>query len=148
MKPILLVGKPILERGITYLQDSGCEIEGVKFWGSPWQPWFFDWAFNLERGEQLRRKWALIPDDTDVLITHGPPAGILDLCPDGRRVGCGDLRLRVEQIEPMAHIFGHIHHSAGQVEPLVGRRTRFINAAICDESYLPTNPVQVIGLPT
>lgn len=65
--------------GITYLQDSGVEIEGVKFWGSPWQPWFCDWAFNLPRnGPALRQVWNKIPLDTEVLITHGPPRGMLD----------------------------------------------------------------------
>src|SRR5262245_57714244 len=62
----------------VYLQDSEVEVEGLRFWGSPWQPWFYDWAFNLARGEPLAAKWRLIPEQTDVLITHGPPAGICD----------------------------------------------------------------------
>lgn len=61
-----------------YLEDSGVEIEGVRFWGSPWTPIFMNWAFMLGRGEPLYEKWQLIPDDTDVLITHGPPQGIGD----------------------------------------------------------------------
>jgi hypothetical protein len=61
-----------------YLEDSGCEIEGLTFYGSPWQPWFGGWAFNLPRGEALAAMWALIPVGIDVLMTHGPPEGILD----------------------------------------------------------------------
>ena len=76
-----------LKRGLsdvcTYLEDSASIIEGYKVYGSPWQPEFCDWAFNLERGQPCRDKWKLIPDDTDVLITHGPPHG------HGRRVGPG-----------------------------------------------------------
>src|SRR5262245_10841711 len=58
----------------TYLQDSGTHWEGWKIWGTPWQPWFFDWAFN---GDEylLERKWSLVPDDTDILVVHGPPYG-------------------------------------------------------------------------
>ncbi|WP_308873929.1 metallophosphoesterase family protein [Thiothrix subterranea] len=60
------------EYGLIYLNDSGIEIDGVKFWGSPIQPEFCDWAFNRERGEAIRQHWDKIPADTDVLITHGP----------------------------------------------------------------------------
>src|SRR5919106_3054350 len=62
----------------AYLQDSGLEWEGVKFWGTPWQPWFYDWAFNLRTEEELEQKFQSIPSDTDVLLSHGPPKGILD----------------------------------------------------------------------
>ncbi len=110
-----------------YLQDEALIIEGIKIWGSPWQPWFFDWAFNLPRGEQIAAKWALIPDDTQVLITHGPPAGILDRTFDDRDVGCEDLLQRVQQIRPRLHIFGHIHEAAGRRQ--IGETT-FVNAAI------------------
>ena len=66
----------------VYLQDSAVVVRGLKFCGSPWQPWFCDWAFNLRRGQPLREKWDLIPSDTDVLITHGPPQGINDFTSD------------------------------------------------------------------
>ena len=62
----------------TYLQDSSVTIDGVKFYGAPWQPEFFSWAFNVPRGPEIAAKWYQIPDDTNVLITHGPPYGILD----------------------------------------------------------------------
>jgi Icc-related predicted phosphoesterase len=96
-----------------YLQDDSTTIDGVRFYGSPWSPWFYDWAFNLERGAPLAEKWALIPDDTDVLITHGPPHGIGDCTYDDRREGCADLLARVRQVRPKLHIFGHIHEERG-----------------------------------
>ncbi|HRI65369.1 MAG TPA: metallophosphatase domain-containing protein [Polyangium sp.] len=126
-----------------YLFDSGVEIEGLKFWGSPWQPWFLDWAFNLPRGPALRAKWDLIPENTDVLITHGPPMGILDRTFSGEPVGCADLREVVDRIGPRLHVFGHIHEGHGQ---LVLGKTRFVNASICTLSYDPTNPAAVIDL--
>src|SRR5271156_4214435 len=70
-------GRDILDPSIVYLQDSAVEVMGLKFYGSPWQPFFYDWAFNVTRG-QLHKYWDLIPSGLDVLITHGPPKGILD----------------------------------------------------------------------
>ena len=65
---------------VTYLCDTGTSIHGVKFWGSPHQPEFHDWGFNLARGQALLDKWNLIPSDTHVVMTHGPPLGHGDLC--------------------------------------------------------------------
>jgi Icc-related predicted phosphoesterase len=100
----------------VYLEDSGCEIEGLSFWGSPWQPWFGGWAFNLPRGEELARVWAKIPAGVDVLITHGPPEGILDRTHRGDDVGCRDLFHRVFEVRPRLHVFGHIHEAAGRTD--------------------------------
>jgi predicted phosphohydrolase len=103
----------ILGEGVAYLQDSEATIEGVRFWGSPWQPEFNGWAFNLPRGAALASRWALIPPGTHVLVTHGPPHGIGD-CPGGReREGCEELRAAVEQVRPLLHLFGHIHQDGG-----------------------------------
>ncbi len=99
-----------------YLEDSGCEVEGLTFYGSPWQPWFGGWAFNLPRGEELARVWAKIPDRVDVLVTHGPPEGILDRTKRGDLAGCRDLLYRVLEVKPRLHVFGHIHEAAGRVE--------------------------------
>ncbi len=96
-----------------YLHDSGTSIHGIHFYGSPWQPQFMEWAFNLPRGEALARKWALIPEDTDILITHVPPFGFGDLTRHGEQVGCRDLRERVQAIRPRVHVFGHIHEDTG-----------------------------------
>lgn len=103
----------LMPPGAHYLEDSGVTLGGVRFWGSPWQPEFHDWAFNLPRGEPLREMWALIPDDTNVLVTHGPPAGIGDRCSVDRREGCADLLLRVKAVRPALHLFGHIHEDGG-----------------------------------
>jgi Icc-related predicted phosphoesterase len=99
-------------RGATYLQDEEITVAGLRFWGSPWQPWFYSWAFNLQRGPELAQKWALIPERIDVLVTHGPPAGILDAT-RGAHAGCQDLMARVLKVRPRLHVFGHIHEDQG-----------------------------------
>jgi Icc-related predicted phosphoesterase len=131
------------------LIDEEIEIDGVKFWGSPWTPTFFDWAFMLE-GPERSEKWKLIPDNTDVLITHGPPRGILDECPDiydrSRmvNVGCSFLVSEIlNRVNPALHLFGHIHEGYGQKR--VGETT-FINASTCNRYYDPTNPIKVIDI--
>jgi len=126
---------------VIYLQDSEVTVEGLRIYGSPWQPLFHHWAFNLPRGTPIRQKWKLIPKGIDVLITHGPPLGILDHTLDhydrmGSHVGCRDLRERVRYVKPRLHVFGHIHCGAG-LETVDG--TTFINASICDERYVPNN---------
>lgn len=133
-----------LDKNITYLQDSGVEIEGVKFWGSPWTPEFCNWAFNLPRsGERLEYYWNRIPNNTDVLITHGPPHGILDLVERGGHVGCELLRKRVMEVKPKLHVFGHIHCGYGETD-LDG--VHFVNASMCTEEYKATNPPVVFDL--
>lgn len=119
---------------ITYLQDSYTIIDGVKIYGSPWQPEFFNWAFNLPRGgNNLREKWSGIPDDTNILITHGPPNGYLDYSFHGNeRVGCELLLERVKEVKPFFHIFGHIHNSHGHIYE---NETNFINASVLDDKY-------------
>ena len=127
--------RAILTNGI-YLQDEAIEVRGIRFYGSPWQPWFHDWAFNLRRGSEIRKKWDLIPEDTDVLITHGPPYGHNDRVLMGERVGCQDLLEAVERIKPKVHIFGHIHEGFGITH---NDHTTFINASFCDAYYQPKN---------
>lgn len=129
------------DHGIHYLNDSGLKLCGVNFWGSPIQPTFMNWAFNRQRGEQIRRHWELIPDDTDVLITHGPVYGILDRCFDGRLVGCEELLETVKRVKPRIYACGHIHEDYGSLE-LDG--TLFINASSLDERYrLKHEPIAV-----
>lgn len=135
--------KAIVPPSITYLQDSTVEIKTMKIYGSPWQPAFMGWAFNLPRGRPIRKKWKRIPDDTDILITHGPPAGILDQSYAGESVGCADLRETIRRVKPKLHVFGHIHKSYGST---VVSGTRFVNASICNEDYLPSNKPIVIDL--
>lgn len=125
------------EAGVTYLQDSETTIDGVCFYGSPWQPEFCSWAFNLPRGRALAEKWALIPSNTDVLITHGPPWGERDQVRGGEHLGCEMLRAAVNRVWPKVHVFGHIHDGYGV--SCMPSRPRFINASICTERYQPTN---------
>jgi Icc-related predicted phosphoesterase len=124
------------DAGITYLQDSAIEINGLKIYGSPWQPEFNNWAFNVPRG-YLHKYWDLIPDDTNILITHGPPKGIRDYAPACGSVGCEELLSRVTALKNLKlHVFGHIHHSHGTSTL---NEVTFINASTCTESYKPSN---------
>ncbi len=112
------VHEPAAARGLLgdaiYLEDREVTIDGLRFYGSPWQPEFHAWAFNLPRGEPLATVWSKIPPGIDVLITHGPPAGIGDRGGYGpERAGCEDLRARVAEVAPRAHLFGHIHQDGG-----------------------------------
>lgn len=136
--------------GIIYLQDSFVEIEGLKIYGAPWQPRFFDWAFNLNRGAEMAEKWKLIPADVDILVTHGPPHGILDEVPRKffiENTGCEELRKKIEEIARLGklkfHAFGHIHCGYG-TQDFFG--VKFINAANCDEAYNPTQLPVVVDL--
>lgn len=115
-----------------YLENQGVNIEGLHLWGSPMTPWFFDWAFNRQRGEDIRRYWEAIPLETDLLITHGPPYGIRDLNLHGVLTGCEDLNQRIWEVAPRAHVFGHIHEGHGITE---ANDIRFVNSSCLDVSY-------------
>lgn len=125
---------------ITYLEDSKLTFvnkeatESCTIWGSPWQPEFYNWAFNLPRnGWELQEKWMRIPFDTDILVTHGPPFGILDVSSYGNvNAGCEVLLEAVKIKKPKIHIFGHIHSSFGY-QYIDG--THYINASMLDEKY-------------
>jgi len=129
--------------GITYLNDSGINIEGINIWGSPVQPEFMDWAFNRKRGEDIQKHWNLIPEKTDVLITHGPPAGILDVTMANVHAGCENLLETINKIRPRLHCFGHIHESAGIIDR---NKTIFANASVLDGRYKYKNPVTTLDL--
>lgn len=137
-----LVGQKLLTNA-TYLQDSAIVIEGLKIYGSPWQPRFFDWAFNLDRGDPLKAKWQEIPADTDILITHGPPWGVGDTTNRGVLAGCQDLLERIQEISPKLHVFGHIHEGYGLYQ---NTPTIFANASTCNLGYQPINLPIVIDL--
>lgn len=133
-------------RHAHYLQDSPLEVAGLRFWGSPWTPVFFNWAFNRERGDAIAERWAQIPEDTDVLITHGPPAGILDRIesPSGSiHPGCEALAERVANLSLKLHVFGHIHEGHGQHR--IGD-CLYVNASSCNGRFQPENPAIVIDL--
>lgn len=134
---------------IEYLQDDDLTLyydghngdlpeDNVRIYGSPWQPEFCDWAFNLPRnGEEMKARWDAIPDNTDILITHGPPFGYQDI-PGGQsiRVGCEMLRYRVDEIKPKIHVFGHIHGGYGYY---FNGHTHFFNASVLNERYSYAN---------
>jgi|SRR5579864_1977711 len=146
--------------GVTYLQDADIEVNGLSIYGSPWQPSYMHWAFNIPRGG-LSKHWDQIPSGLDILITHGPPYGILDQrIPPGSRkvapwedeepfagsahVGCEELLAAVERTKPRVHVFGHIHRGYGTTR---NENTTFYNASLCDEEYDPTNQPWVIEMP-
>ena len=128
---------------ITYLNDSRAEIDGLKIWGSPWTPTFGSWAFMKNRGDEIAEVWNKIPYDTDILITHGPPKGVLDMTPRGQEAGCWDLMAKVRLIKPKLHVFGHIHGGYGIQEKW---GTKFVNASICDEDYDATHSPIVVDI--
>lgn len=111
--------------GIHLLIDRGVEVDGLRIYGSPWTPRFFNWSF-MKDPWALKEVWAQIPAGTDVLVTHGPPRGILDQNFVGQACGCEHLRARLRAVRPMMHIFGHIHEGFGMKEV---DGTTFINAA-------------------
>jgi len=122
---------------ITYLQDSIIEVMGLKIYGSPWTPRFYDWAFNADY-DKLIKVWSIIPENIDILITHGPPFEILDRTDEGNNVGCKTLFYEIQnRIKPKYHVMGHIHEGYGIK---VVEKTTFINASSCDRKYRPVNP--------
>lgn len=126
----------------VYLENEETTVAGLRFWGSPITPWFYDWAFN-RRDEDLKTCWRAIPAGVDVLITHGPPHGILDRTVAGDHVGCRFLGRELERVRPRLHIFGHIHESHGRTEQ---GGTTFVNASNLDETYALKYPPVVVDL--
>jgi predicted phosphodiesterase len=150
----LMASENLSQSNVTYLQDDFIMIESpefsrpIKFYGSPWQPEFYNWAFNLPRlGTELQAKWSFIPEDTDVLITHGPPNGYGDLVNNWRQpnihVGCECLINRIKTINPLVNVFGHIHEGYGVQHD---GDTMFVNASTCDAQYKPINKPIVVDL--
>lgn len=129
--------------GVIYLNDSGINLNGLSIWGSPVTPWHFDWAFNKKRGKEIARHWSMIPAETDLLITHGPPYGILDQVVNGRPVGDRDLLKRVGEVKPKVHLFGHIHESYGRCSR---DDTRFFNVSSLNERYESVNAPVIFDL--
>lgn len=134
--------------GVQVLHERDVTIEGIKFYGAAWQPEFCNWAFNVPRDATAVANWAKIPDDTNVLITHGPPYGTLDLIHTGglsiENVGCEALTDRIKSLQQLQlHIFGHIHDCHGY---LVKDNVAYVNAAFLNDNYAPAYPPIVIEL--
>ena len=122
----------LIPSNCIYLKNNGIEIEGIHIWGSPITPWFYDWAFNRHRGKPIAKYWEMIPKNTDILVTHGPPFGVLDKTVTGFTVGCEELDKKLKNLNVKIHVFGHIHEAYGVKK--VGETT-FINASILDINY-------------
>ena len=129
---------------IDYIQDNMLLVGGenyedmIKIWGSPWQPEFYNWAFNLPReGKELKEKWDQIPSDIDILITHGPAHGYLDRVIGGwENLGCELLAEAIKAKKPKIHVCGHIHSGYGYI---FDGDTHYINASVLNEQYNFTN---------
>ena len=125
---------------ITYLQDKEVLVgeKLVSIYGSPWQPEFYNWAFNLQRkGVELKEKWDNIPNNTDILITHGPAYGYVDrVIGQTEHLGCELLTDRIKEIKPKIHVCGHIHSGYGYV---FDGDTHYINASVLNEQYRYSN---------
>lgn len=155
---------PIKDLGLEYLCDSGTEFEGLKIWGSPWTKNFTGQnpkckAFGLDLDVQMMEKWQLIPPDTDILITHTPPFGVLDRSNrHSRRFGCPKLADKLINMHGLElHVFGHIHGGYGNqhqayygMSPWDENPTPMghlsVNASIMDEDYEPVNKPITIEL--
>jgi Icc-related predicted phosphoesterase len=139
-----IMARQLIPKNIIYLQDNGVEIDGIKFWGTPVQPIFHNWAFNRSE-EKLAQHWSFIPDDTDVLITHGPPNSIMDWSIyDKINTGSPSLYHEImNRIKPIMNVMGHIHYCYG-VKNI--NEITFINASNLDEAYECVNPPIYIEL--
>ena len=121
------------------LVDKEITINSLKFYGSPWQPSFFNWAFNLDTEKELEDKWRWIPSNTDILVLHGPPKGYGDLVPTdikspnaGEHTGSSTLLDRILKVKPKLTIFGHIHAGRGIYEV---NGVKMANVSILDDNY-------------
>lgn len=132
------------ESGIVLLLHESTKIGEISFFGSPYTPTFINWHFMRDRGTEIAAEWREIPEETDVVITHGPPYGHGDLAPAwrtgfARHVGCVELLKRLLSVRPRLHIFGHIHDGYGITISDEIPGTIFANASICTEDYCPSN---------
>lgn len=141
------------DAGIIYLQDSSVGIEGLKFYGSPASPIYGNYAFTYERGKEIAEVWSKIPDDVDILISHGPSHGILDLAYRNingfgyyDNAGCEELRKTIDaRLKNLKlHICGHLHHNGGKKE--IHNGITYVNAAVLNDQYQLVNKSVIIDL--
>lgn len=127
--------RAILSSNCTYLEDSEVTVEGVRIYGTPWQPEFCNWAFNVQCPKECKKVWEKIPIGIDVLISHGPTYKNGDLTVGGSRAGCKELLETIQtRLKPAAHVCGHIHEGYGVTSD---DRTTYINASNCNFKYSP-----------
>jgi Icc-related predicted phosphoesterase len=136
------------DNGVVLLNDSGYQVGTTQFWGSPITPRFLDWSFMRDPGEPIEAHWRMIPPATDVLVTHGPPFGILDSIrrPSGEleSTGCPSLLSCIQNLRLGVHIFGHIHEGRGVFQE---NDVSFHNVSSMNEHYRITHEPVVIELP-
>lgn len=152
--------RPAKGEKLIYLQDEGVDVCGMRIWGTPWQPYFYDWAFNApERGGEafLREKFKLIPDETDIIICHGPPYGAGDSEPKNAylhldpsfdsqpRIGSRSLAAAIRRVRPKLMVCGHIHYGYGEYE-FKNCPTKIVNAAVVNNTYKPVNAPVVVDV--
>lgn len=143
--------KSAIPENITFLENSGAKIEGLRIWGSPWTPAFKDWGFMYYTEDEAKAIWSQIPDNIDILVTHGPAYRYLDFSTfqvharEDQNVGCKILRKAIEKIQPKLHVCGHIHGNRGTLK---AGKTRMVNAAICDEAYKASNKPFIVDTKT
>lgn len=138
-----------------YLCDSGTEVEGLKIWGTPWTPIFErvnpKCTSFMNTEQYLEERFNLIPDDLDILITHGPMRHMLDANRDGEACGSSALHDAIDRAKPRYHIFGHIHEQgsnemAYRHKEHKRKQTWCINCSYVNEYYKPIFTYQRIEL--
>ena len=128
---------------ITYLQNSSAFVQGFKIWGSPYCPYFNNWAW-MQPDNMLKEMWDVIPLETEIIITHSMPYGILDgVLPRMQSVGSLTLRDAIKRVHPYIQIGGHLHESYGQY---TDGKTDYYNVAVMDEQYKIVNPCTIIDV--
>lgn len=143
------------DEGVRYICNEEIDIEGLKIYGTPYQPYFCNWAFNVPDSERLYGMYTEIPEGLDILITHCPPYDVLDkshlqMPGSGRTgkepLGSEELTRALSELKkkPRYHAFGHIHGDGGKT--VVRENTTYINASICDEQYKPVNQIVTLDI--
>jgi Icc-related predicted phosphoesterase len=139
-------------KNCVYLNEESFVYKGLRIFGSPYSPEFNNWHFMAARGKEIARHWKKIPDDIQILVTHGPPYGILDVnteeiysLPLGpEHFGCEELKKRVDKLKDLKlHVFGHGHSSSGMVEH---NGVKFVNASVLNESYEVVYSPRIVDL--
>lgn len=134
------IGEPVhgyasLAENVHVVVDGSVTVAGVKFWCSPWTPPFFNWAFMRPEPE-LAELYETVPDDVDVMVTHGPPYMMCDRTLESKYAGSKALRDAVGRLQPQLLLCGHIHEARSEAGY---GRTRVVNCSYVDAAYRPVN---------
>jgi Icc-related predicted phosphoesterase len=138
--------------GVHFIDEGLVEVEGLKIWCTAITPFFRNWAWNRYSGEDIQKHWDRIPEGIDILVSHGPPFGILDgverfngkMCEfEIEHCGCPQLLNKVLEIKPRYHIYGHIHEGHGTCSR---DGITFVNASICDGQYRPVHDITIVEI--